>query len=133
MDLISWSLSAIDSIWSSKKSAATEETCPSGCFPAGYVIDYSGNWRVLCLSVLSIEDTEDVYIFCLVLLSIVATCGGVLYLRKKIDRAVQKFLDSKVLDKIDGLATASVSQSAVFAGISGTMNEMKLRLELPPV
>ena len=133
MDLISWSLSAIDSIWSSKKSAATEESCPSGCFPAGYVIDYSGNWRVLCLSVLSIEDSEDVYIFCLVLGSIVATCGGVLYLRRRFDRAVQRFLQSKVLDKIDGLVTASVSQSAAIAGISGRMDEMKLRLEIAPV
>ena len=96
-------------------------------------MDYSGSWRVLCLSVLSIEDSEDVYIFCLVLLSIVAMCGGVLYLRRKIDRAVQKFLQSRVLDKIDGLATATVSQSAAIADISGKMDEMKIRLEITPV
>ena len=139
MDLISWSLSAIDSIWSSKKSAATEESCPPGCFPAGYVIDYSGTWRVLCLSVLSIEDSEDLFIFFLVLGSIMATCGGVIYLRRRFDRAVQRFLQSKILDKIDGLVTASISQSAVMAGqstaitgISGKMDELKLRLEIAP-
>ena len=68
-----------------------------------------------------------------------ATCGGVIYLRRRFDRAVQRFLQSKILDKIDGLVTASISQSAVMAGqsaaiacISGKMDELKIRLEIAP-
>ena len=96
-------------------------------------MDYSGSWRVLCLSVLSIEDSEDVYIFCLILMSIMVTCGGFLYIRRIFVRAVETIFRTRVLEKIDGLASAGSSQSAAIAGISGQLNEMKIRLEIPPV
>ena len=63
MELISWSLSAIDNIVSTRKAGSEEPVCPDGTFAAGYTMDAWRNWRVLCLSVLSVEDIEDVYIF----------------------------------------------------------------------
>ncbi len=52
MDLISWSLNAIDTI----------ETWVSGN-AAGYTMDAWERWRIVCLAALSVEDIEDIYLF----------------------------------------------------------------------
>ena len=63
MDLINWSLGAIDTIFSTRSSGSGEPDCPAGTFAAGYTMDAWERWRVVCLAVLSVEDIEDIYLF----------------------------------------------------------------------
>ena len=71
--LIDWGLNAIDTIFSTKSVGATDANCPPQTYPAGYMMDSYGKWQPLCLSLLSVEDSEDLYIFGL-------TMGGFLLL-----------------------------------------------------
>ncbi|XP_072767924.1 uncharacterized protein [Nerophis lumbriciformis] len=63
MDMISWTLDAIDKVFSTRKRGSGEPGCPDGTIAAGYVRDSWDKWRIMCLSVLSIEDVEDIYLF----------------------------------------------------------------------
>ena len=63
MELIKWSLNAIDTIFSTRSTGSGEPACPDGTFAAGYTMDAWDGWRVVCLAALSVEDVEDVYIF----------------------------------------------------------------------
>ena len=65
MDLISWGLSAMDSIFSAKKASPSEPNCPEGTYSAGYAYNYYKEWTPICLGVLSVEDVEDIWICCL--------------------------------------------------------------------
>ncbi len=60
MDLINWSLNAIDTIFSTRSLGSGEPVCPDGTFAAGYTMDA---WRIVCLAALSVEDIEDIYLF----------------------------------------------------------------------
>ncbi len=62
MDLINWSLNAIDTIFSTRSSGSGEPNCPDGT-TAGYTMDAWDRWRVVCLAALSVEDIEDIYLF----------------------------------------------------------------------
>jgi len=63
MDLINWTLNAIDTIFSTRSSGSGEPACPAGTFAAGYTMDAWERWRVVCLAALSVEDVEDIYLF----------------------------------------------------------------------
>ena len=63
MELISWSLNAIDKIFSTRSSGSGEPICPDGTFAAGYTRDSWEQWRIVCLAILSLEDIEDIYLF----------------------------------------------------------------------
>ncbi|XDV21817.1 hypothetical protein PO909_026837 [Leuciscus waleckii] len=63
MDLINWSLNAIDTIFSTRSLGSWEPDCPAGTFAAGYTMDTWERWRVVCLAALSVEDIEDIYLF----------------------------------------------------------------------
>ncbi len=63
MDLINWSLSAIDTIFSTRKLGSGEPVCPDGTFAAGYMRDEWERWQIVCLASLSVEDIEDIYLF----------------------------------------------------------------------
>ena len=63
MDLISWSLNAIDTIFSTRSLGSGEPACPAGTLAAGYTMDAWERWRVVCLAPLSVEDIEDIYLF----------------------------------------------------------------------
>lgn len=63
MDLMSWSLSSIDTVYSTLRNTTTDPPCPDGTYAAGYINDAWGQWRLVCLSHLSVEDVEDVYLF----------------------------------------------------------------------
>uniref|UniRef100_A0A0F8APK9 Uncharacterized protein n=1 Tax=Larimichthys crocea TaxID=215358 RepID=A0A0F8APK9_LARCR len=63
MDLINWSLSTIDTIFSTRSPGSGEPVCPAGTFAAGYSMDTWEKWRVVCLAALSVEDVEDIYLF----------------------------------------------------------------------
>ncbi|KAK5614226.1 hypothetical protein CRENBAI_007058 [Crenichthys baileyi] len=56
MDLVSWSLNAIDQIFSAGK-----PSCPDGAFFSGYTMDPWQKW-IVCLTMMSVKDVEDVYI-----------------------------------------------------------------------
>ncbi len=60
MDLINWSLNAIDTI---RILGFGEPDCPDGTFTAGYTTDAWERWRIVCLAALSVEDIEDIYLF----------------------------------------------------------------------
>ncbi len=60
MDLINWSLNAIDTIFSTRKLGSGE---PDGTFAAGYTMDAWERWQIVCLAALSVEDIEDIYLF----------------------------------------------------------------------
>ncbi len=60
MDLINWSLNAIDTI---RNLGFGEPDCPGGTFAAGYTMDAWERWRIVCLAALSVEDIEDIYLF----------------------------------------------------------------------
>ncbi len=60
MDLINWSLNAIDTI---RNLGFGEPDCPDGTFAAGYTMDAWERWRIVCLAPLSVEDIEDIYLF----------------------------------------------------------------------
>ncbi|MED6253086.1 hypothetical protein ATANTOWER_022103 [Ataeniobius toweri] len=67
MDLVSWSLNAIDQIFLTRRQGEGEPSCPDGTFFSGYTMDSWQKWRIVCLSILSVEDVEDVYtIGCLI-------------------------------------------------------------------
>ncbi len=63
MDLINWSLNAIDTIFSSRSLGSGEPDCPDGTFAAGYTMDVWERWWIVCLAALSVEDIEDIYLF----------------------------------------------------------------------
>ncbi len=63
MDLINWSLSAIDTIFSMRSLGSGEPVCPEGTFTAGYTRDAWERWQIECLAALSVEDIEDIYLF----------------------------------------------------------------------
>ncbi len=63
MDLINWSLNAIDTIFSTRSTGSGEPNCPDGTYPAGYTMDAWDRWRIVCLAALSVEDIEDIYLF----------------------------------------------------------------------
>ncbi len=63
MDLINWSLSAIDTIFSTRSLGSGEPVCPDGTFAAGYAMDAWERWQIVCLAALSVEDIEDIYLF----------------------------------------------------------------------
>uniref|UniRef100_A0A1A8UID5 Uncharacterized protein n=2 Tax=Nothobranchius TaxID=28779 RepID=A0A1A8UID5_NOTFU len=63
MDLINWSFNAIDKIFSTMRTEEGAPTCPQVTHAAGYMFDSWREWKIVCLSQLSIEDVEDVWIF----------------------------------------------------------------------
>ena len=82
--LIDWSFNAIDTIFSTKKAGGKEPYCPEGSYSSGYVRDAGGNWQPLCLSLLSLEDSEDVYILVCLVLGVSAIGAGLIYAVQKI-------------------------------------------------
>ncbi len=58
MDLINWSLNAIETILD-EKLMETYGDYPDGTFAAGYTMDAWERWRIMCLAALSVEDIED--------------------------------------------------------------------------
>ena len=108
MELINWSLNAIDKIFSTKEAAVGEIQCPPGTYPTGYVRDaYQKDWSILCLFPLSLEDVEDIYIFWLVMVGTLLTLLGLglVYRKNDAGRAEQPalpqgFPQARVLDEV---------------------------------
>ncbi|MED6250376.1 hypothetical protein ATANTOWER_031693 [Ataeniobius toweri] len=61
MDLVSWFFNAIDQIFSTRRQGQGEPSCPDGTFFSGYTMNSWQKWRIVCLSILSVEVVKDVY------------------------------------------------------------------------
>ena len=132
--MLSWGLSAIDTIFSTRKSGATEPSCPDGCKPSGYLIDYSGKWRLLCLDYLSVEDAEDLWIVAILMVGYVFLGLGFYLILRKIRKGVERVLEAKLMPAmIDRLVAAEVAQTVAIADLSRKIDIITVRLEtLPP-
>ncbi|MEQ2303721.1 hypothetical protein AMECASPLE_019799 [Ameca splendens] len=62
MDLVSWSLNAIDQIFSMGRLGKGESSHPDRMFFSRYTMDSRQKRRIVCLTMMSVEDVEDVYI-----------------------------------------------------------------------
>ncbi|KAK5618185.1 hypothetical protein CRENBAI_021053 [Crenichthys baileyi] len=92
MDLVSWSLNAIDQIFSTGRQGKGEPSCPDGTFFSGYAMDSWQQWKIVCLTTMSVEDVEDLYIIGFLITGfLLFGVGGYLAYRKicKISAAVQ--------------------------------------------
>uniref|UniRef100_A0A1A8KM54 Uncharacterized protein n=1 Tax=Nothobranchius kuhntae TaxID=321403 RepID=A0A1A8KM54_NOTKU len=126
MDLVSWSLNAIDNIFSTMRTGEGAPGCPSGTEPAGYIMDSWKQWNLICLSQLSVEDSEDVWIF-VVLVSgfLLFGPGGYLAYRKinELSRNIGSIPELR-----DGLHRAVNAQTHIIVEMSrklGTLAEIQ--------
>lgn len=72
--LLSWGVSLIDTIFSTRQESPGEKKCPYGTTPAGYIRDeFYNKWQQLCLTSLTVEDAEDVFIIVLVIIGFLLT------------------------------------------------------------
>ena len=115
MDLISWSLNAIDTIFSTRNSGSGEPDCPAGTFAAGYSRDAWETWRVVCLAALSVEDIEDIYLFGTVITGfLLIGLGAALVYRKLKEMVTAVKSPLKLPMMIDALGRAVGTQNADF-------------------
>ena len=92
MELIKWSLNAIDTIFPTRSTGSGEPACPHGTFAAGYTMDAWQRWQVVCLSPLSVEDVEDVYIFGFMFMGLLLIGAGIALVRWEMKDSVMEIL-----------------------------------------
>ena len=125
MELVNWSLNAIDRFLSTRSLGSGEPVCPDGTFAAGYTMDSWERWRVVCLAILSVEDIEDVYIFGTMITGYLLIGLGIALVYRKIRgsvTAVQNF--TKLPDMIDGAGRAVSTQTAIMSRNMETWTEL---------
>ena len=107
MELVNWSLNAIDTIFSKRSTGSGEPSCPDGTFAAGYTMDAWDRWRVVCLAPLSVEDVEDIFIFGTVITGhLLMGVGGYLVYRK-IMKSVAATKIAKLPEMIESVGRAA--------------------------
>ncbi|MEQ2300699.1 hypothetical protein AMECASPLE_028509 [Ameca splendens] len=109
MDLVSWSLNAIDQIFLTGRQGKGEPSCSDGTFFSGYAVD-SWQWKIVCLTTMSVEDVEDLYIIGFLITGfLLFGVGGYLAYRKicKTSAAVQS------TPKLPGCLKGSLELSAL--------------------
>ncbi len=114
MDLINWSLSAINTIFSRRSLGSGEPVCPDGTFAAGYTRDAWEKWQIVCLAALSVEDAEDIYLFGTMITGILLIgLGFTLGYRKirKTGTAVQSLTRLPVLIEAVGRAVSNETET----------------------
>ncbi len=125
MDLINWSLSAIDTIFSTRSLGSGEPVCPDGTFAAGYTRDAWEKWQIVCLAALSVEDAEDIYLFGTMISILLIELGFALGYRKirKTGTAVQSLTRLPVLIEAVGRAVSNETET-----INRNMDAIMLKL-----
>ena len=128
MELVSWTLNAIDQIFTTRRPGKGEPSCPQGTFAAGYIMDSWGDWRMICLSMLSLEDVEDVYIFGFMIIGflLIGTGGYLLY--RKVDKAMVIFNSANKLP-VDGLCRAVNTQTNATCDINRRLDEQSRKID----
>ncbi len=121
MDLINWSLSAIDTIFSTRSLGSGEPVCPDG-----YTRDAWEKWQIVCLAALSVEDAEDIYLFGTMITGILLIGLGFAlgYLKiRKTGTAVQSLTRLPVLIEAVGRAVSIETET-----INRNMDAIMLKL-----
>ncbi|RXN02418.1 Helicase-like transcription factor [Labeo rohita] len=114
MDLINWSLNAIDTIFSTRSLGSGEPNCPTGTFAAGYMMDGWEKWRVVCLAALSLEDIEDIYLFgTLITGFLLMGLGGALWYRRLVKAVSTAQNPTKLAGWIETVVGRAVSTQTV--------------------
>ncbi|XP_053197800.1 scavenger receptor cysteine-rich type 1 protein M130-like [Scomber japonicus] len=114
MELVNWSLNAIDRIFSTRSLGSGEPVCPDGTFAAGYTMDSWERWRVVCLAILSVEDIEDVYIFGTMITGYLLIGIGIALVYREIRGSVSAVkISTKLPDMIEGVGRAVSTQTAI--------------------
>ena len=129
MELINWSLNAIDTIFSTRKSGSGEPACPDGTHPAGYIQDAWENWRVACLTPFSVEDVEDLYLFGFMVAGhLLLGLGAALIYRKIGKTAATKIGAPHLPVMINEVGKAVQSQTALIFELKRTMEVISEKL-----
>ncbi len=126
MDLINWSLSAIDTIFSTRSLGSGEPVCPDGTFAAGYTRDAWERWQIVCLAALSMEDIEDIYLFGTMITGILLIGLGFALGYRKIQKtgtAVQSLTRLSVLIEAVGRAVSIETET-----INRNMDSITMKL-----
>ncbi|KAL0148956.1 hypothetical protein M9458_055760, partial [Cirrhinus mrigala] len=114
MDLINWSLNAIDTIFSTRSLGSGEPNCPAETFAAGYVMDGWEKWCVVCLAALSLEDIEDIYLFgTLITGFLLMGLGGALLYRRLVKAVSAAQNPTKLAGWIETVVGRAVSTQTV--------------------
>ncbi|KAL1279027.1 hypothetical protein QQF64_025700 [Cirrhinus molitorella] len=114
MDLINWSLNAIDTIFSTRSLGSGEPNCPAGTFASGYVMDGWEKCRVVCLAALSLEDVEDIYLFgTLITGFLLVRIGGALGYRQLVKAVSAAQSPAKLAGWIETVVGRAVSTQTV--------------------
>ncbi len=128
MDLINWSLNAIDTIFSTRSLGSGEPVCPDGTFAAGYTMDAWERWRIVCLAALSVEDIEDIYLFGTMItgLLLIGLCFALGYRRiQKTGTAVQSLTRMPVMIEAVGRAV-SIETETINRNMDSIMESSRL-------
>ena len=88
MELVNWSLNAIDKIFSTRSLGSGDPFYPSALkFAAIYMRDSWEKWRVVCLAMLSVEDIEELYIFGTMIMGYLLIGLGITLVYRKIRKS----------------------------------------------
>ena len=130
MDLISWSLNAIDQIFSTKRLGKGEPACPDGTFAAGYTMDSWEKWRIVCLSILSVEDVEDVYIIGIMITGILLFGVSSFLIYRKVRKMLAALLAIEKLPVItEGMCRAANTQTQALGELNRKLDELNRKLD----
>ncbi|KAK5614348.1 hypothetical protein CRENBAI_003183 [Crenichthys baileyi] len=119
MDLVSWPLNVIDQNFSTGRQSKGEPSCPVGRFFSGCTMDSWQQWKIVCLTTMSVEDAEDVYIFGFLITGfLLLGAGGYLTYRasSKMWAAVQSI--PKLPAMLDGICRAINAQTELLRELS---------------
>ena len=119
MELISWSLNAIDTIFSKRSLGSGEPNCPDRTFAAGYSMDAWDKWCVVCLAALSVEDVEDIFLFGTMITGflLIGLGAGLVYRKIKETAAAVKS-PVRLPDMIDAVGRASGIQTVTYNALN---------------
>src|SRR4029434_4890114 len=120
MDLITWFLNAIDTIFSTMSAGSGEPVCPPGTFAAGYMWE---QWRVVCLAALSVEDVEDINLFGTMITGFLLFGLGATLIYRKISPL-------RLPEMIDALGRAVGTQTVVLNRLIDNNKEMFTALQV---
>ena len=113
MELVHWSLNALDRIFSMRSSGSGEPVCPDGTFAACYMRDSWEEWRVVCLAILSVEDIEDLYIFGTMITGYLLIGLGIALVYRKIRKPETAVRGPKLPNMIVAVGRAVGAQTVV--------------------
>ena len=88
-------------------------------------------WRVVCLSILSVEDVEDVYLFGFMIIGILlfGACSFLFYLKVQKVLAALSALE-KLPTMIEGMCRAANTQTQALGELNRKLDELNRKLDV---